>query len=120
MGKKHRARRTALKVIVGEALKKGGINIPVKTALKLLKGGKTPSLDFPARPADMTRYWRRLQGEPEPDKGYKETELGELKSTIKKLTEHEIIDRMCARATFELHQQEDARVFAEIEAAISV
>ncbi len=105
MGKKARARRAALKLIVGQGLKKEGLdNIPVKVALKLLKSGiiATTPLGF------------KLQ-----DLGYKENEFGELLSTIKKLTEHEIIDRMCARARHEIHAIEDARVFAQIEQALA-
>ncbi len=105
MGKRHRRNRANLKVIVGEGLKKAGIEVPVKVALKLLRGGI----------AATTKLGLKIQ-----DLGYKENELGELVSTIRKLTEHEIIDRLCARARHEIHALEDARVFAEIERAISV
>lgn len=112
MGKRHRQRRAHLKLIVGEAIKKTWKKVPVKVALKLLKAPPGPP------PPELERYWRRLRGEAH-DPGFKETELGELRSTIKKLTEDEIIDRMCRKATYELHKIEDARVFADIERAIA-
>ena len=105
MGKRHRTNRAHLKLIVGEALKKGGIEVPVKVALKLLKGGIAKT---------TKKFGLKVQ-----DLGYKENELGELVSTIKKLTEHEIIDRMMARARHEIHAIEDALVFAEIERSIA-
>jgi hypothetical protein len=49
------------------------------------------------------------------DPGYKENEYGELRSTILKLTEQEILNRLCAKAMWDIHQQEDARVFAELD-----
>lgn len=58
--------------------------------------------------------YRRLVRDP----GYRETELGELRSTIRNLTEEEIIDRMSAKAIHEIHQQEDRRVFADIARAL--
>ena len=55
---------------------------------------------------------------PPPDPGYRETELGELKSTIRNLAEHEIMDRMMARAMHEIHPLEDRHVFASIAATL--
>jgi hypothetical protein len=52
------------------------------------------------------------------DPGYKENEYGELRSTIRKLTEQEIINRLCAKATWDLHQLEDAKVFAELDRSL--
>lgn len=53
------------------------------------------------------------------DPGYKMTEYGELRSTIRKLTESEIIERLCWKATREIQQMEDERVFAELERAMA-
>lgn len=105
MGKRHRAVRSHLKLIVGSALKNGGLDdVPVKVALKVLRGGiaATTPLGFKVQ-----------------DLGYKEDEFGELVSTIKKLTEYEIVDRMCARATNDIQRIEDARMFADLEQAAS-
>ena len=77
----------------------------------------SPSFDDDIR----TRFERineELEGEGPPDPGYLETELGEIRSTIRKLTPYQIVDRLAAKATFEIQQQEDRRVFADIARAI--
>src|SRR5271154_5840266 len=102
MGRRYRARRSYLKLILGEAIKKGGLDLPVKVAFKVLRGGI----------AARTPLGFKIQ-----DLGYKENEFGELCSTIKKLTEHEIVDRLVAKATQEIGAQEDAFVFASIDDA---
>jgi len=56
---------------------------------------------------------------PQPrDLGYREGEDGELHSTIAKLTEHEIIDRLCAKACHDIQIREDRLVFGEIAKAV--
>jgi urease accessory protein UreE len=93
MGKRHRAIRAASKEILRTALRKGNVvKVSFKQARKLLR---------------------------ENPLGYKEDELGELRSTIRKLTEHEIVDRACARAMWELHKIEDANCFAAIDQAMA-
>lgn len=104
MGQKHRERRAAFKLIIGAGLKRGGLDhVKPSIALKLLRGGVA-----------RTKPKWKLQVE---NLGYKENELGELVSTIQKLTENEIIDRLCKRATYELHKIEDAHVFAILDEA---
>jgi len=50
--------------------------------------------------------------------GYREGEDGELHSTIAKLTEYEIIDRLSAKACHDIRIREDRHVFAEIAKAV--
>lgn len=50
------------------------------------------------------------------DPGYKENEFGELKSTIRKLSEREILDRMSAKVTYDIQREEDERCFAVLDA----
>lgn len=57
-------------------------------------------------------------GPTSPDLGFKTTELGELRSTIRKLSEREIFDRMVAKATYDIQQLEDRRFRAELAATI--
>lgn len=115
MGKRHRQKRAALKLIVGEALKKTWKK-PPKVTLKLVRLLTGP----PGPPSpELERYWRRLRGEPEPDPGFKIDELGELKSTIRKLAEHEIIDRLSFKATREIQRIEDRNFFAQINAFLA-
>lgn len=68
--------------------------------------------------SDPPDRFERINEALSPDHGFKETELGELRSTIPNLTEEEIIDRMSAKAIHEIHQQEDRRVFADIARAL--
>lgn len=89
MGARHRKLRSLEKNFLRGVLAKAGKVAPLKEARRVFR-----------------------------DPGYKETEYGELRSTIRKLTEREILDRLAARATFDIQQAEDARVFAEIDEAI--
>jgi hypothetical protein len=104
MGQKHRERRAAYKLIVGDGLKKGGLDMPVKVALKILKGGISATTLLGFKVADL---------------GYRENEFGELRSTIRRLTEREILDRMQAKAVFEIQWIEDQHVFSSFGASIS-
>lgn len=61
---------------------------------------------------------RAAGSDPKRDRGYRETDYGELRSTIRKLTELEIIERLCEKAADEIRRAEDERVIAEIGRAI--
>lgn len=86
MGKRHQQRRALEKTICRKAMAETGIVVPIKEARRVMR-----------------------------DPGYKETELGELRSTIRKLTEQEIMERVVARATWEIQKAEDERIFAFLE-----
>lgn len=86
MGQRHRHMRSQGKTLLRQILAKHGIVIPLREVRRILR-----------------------------DPGYKEDELGRLRSTIRKLTEHEIMDRMASRATAEIQAEEDARVFAMLD-----
>lgn len=88
MGKLYRLKRAEQKRVFRAAAKHLGLVIDIREARKIMR-----------------------------DPGYKMTEYGELRSTIRKLTESEIIERLCWKATREIQQMEDERVFAELAAA---
>jgi len=52
------------------------------------------------------------------DPGYREDELGELRSTIPRLTNDEILRRVEARAIHEIQFAEDQRIIKELDRAI--
>lgn len=49
--------------------------------------------------------------------GWIVNELGQLKSTIKRLSEDEIIERLATKATYEIQQMEDERCFRSLRLA---
>ncbi len=61
-----------------------------------------------------TNQVRRLITSP----GYKVNEYGELRSTIRKLTQDEIIDRMAEKAKYDIQNAEDEYAFGTIEDAM--
>jgi len=86
MGQYHRKLRSLEKQVLRQVLPKTGRVVSLKEARRVLR-----------------------------DPGYKVTEYGELRSTIRKLTVVEILDRLAAKAHYEICQQEDARVFGELD-----
>jgi len=86
MGQRHRKIRSLEKQMLRLVLPKAGDVVPLKEARRILR-----------------------------DPGYKETEYGELRSTIRKLTTTEILGRLTAKAHYEICQREDARVFAALD-----
>lgn len=88
MGRLYRLKRAATKRIIREAIEHHGLAkvISIKEAQRALR-----------------------------DPGYKANELGELRSTIRKLTEDEIIERLTWKATAEICRAEDERIFKELD-----
>lgn len=74
----------------------------------------SPAFDDDARTRfqHINEYLQEVEGPP--DRGYIETELGEIRSTIRKLTPYEIVDRLAAKATFEIQQIEDKLFFTTL------
>lgn len=103
MGRLYRLKRATEKAILRSVLVK--LDDRVRTRFERIA---------PAPPISIKEARKILR-----DPGYRENEYGELRSTIRKLTAFEIVERASARAVFELQQQEDARVFAEMGRAIA-
>lgn len=68
--------------------------------------------------SDPPDRFERINAALNPDHGFKETELGELRSTISKLTKEGTIDRLVAKAVHDIQTREDRKVFADMAQAI--
>jgi hypothetical protein len=86
---------------------------------KLLQLSPSFDEDAKTRFERINEYLQEVDGPP--DLGYIENELGEIRSTIRKLRPEEIVDRLAAKAVFEIQQIEDRHVFRSLaQAALGV